>query len=175
MPAALPACSPRLLVLPQHGAQSKGPGEAPTISLFPREGLFERHGGGGGATRPNLITLYEVTDDPEDNKLYMVIEYIEYVSLGEVMSWYPAERLYKRNDSAAQVSGHFDELHASPLSHFFVDILHGLAYLHMHHICHRDIKPENILLDAVGHVKIVDFGVSHYFNDETSVRPLRRP
>jgi serine/threonine protein kinase len=49
---------------------------------------------------------------------------------------------------------------------YFVDVLHGLAYLHRHHICHRDLKPENILLDELGVAKITDFGVSHYFDEE---------
>lgn len=39
-------------------------------------------------------------------------------------------------------------------------VLRGLSYLHLQRIIHRDIKPSNILLDAQGHVKICDFGVS---------------
>jgi serine/threonine protein kinase len=61
------------------------------------------------------------------------------------------------------VDGHFDEFHAAL---YFVDMLHGLAYLHHHSIIHRDLKPENILLDARGIAKLTDFGVSHMFEDE---------
>lgn len=39
-------------------------------------------------------------------------------------------------------------------------ILHGLAYLHKHHVMHRDIKPANILFNLGGIVKLADFGVS---------------
>ena len=96
--------------------------------------------------------LYEVIDDDHDDKLFMVLEY---VPLGEVMTFDEEKLVYSRNDEQAQVQGHFDEPHAA---HFFVDLLHGLAYLHMHHIAHRDLKPENILLDDKGHLKISDFG-----------------
>ena len=35
-----------------------------------------------------------------------------------------------------------------------VDALHRLGYIH------RDLKPENFLIDASGHVKLTDFGLS---------------
>lgn len=63
-------------------------------------------------------------------------------------------------------SGHFDEEHAAL---YFVDILHGLAYLHQHHIIHRDLKPENILLDSRGIARLSDFGVSHIFDDDSGL------
>ena len=46
--------------------------------------------------------------------------------------------------------------------------MHGLAHLHQHHGCHRDLKPENILLGRNGVVKIGDFGLSHFFEEECS-------
>lgn len=48
-----------------------------------------------------------------------------------------------------------------PLAKFvFLQIVSGLHYCHLNRILHRDIKLDNILLDAFGHVKICDFGVS---------------
>ncbi|KRY90249.1 cGMP-dependent protein kinase egl-4 [Trichinella pseudospiralis] len=51
--------------------------------------------------------------------------------------------------------GHFDDLTAR----FYVAcVIEGLEYLHRKMVIYRDLKPENCLLDATGHLKIVDFG-----------------
>jgi serine/threonine protein kinase len=40
----------------------------------------------------------------------------------------------------------------------------GLYYLHIHRVIHRDVKPDNLLLDAEGHLKLCDFGLSRIFS-----------
>lgn len=56
-----------------------------------------------------------------------------------------------------QRRGHFSE----PDSRFYIcEILLGLEYLHSQDILYRDLKPENCLLDAQGHVRLTDFGLS---------------
>jgi protein kinase A len=47
-----------------------------------------------------------------------------------------------------------------PVAKFYAaEITLVLEYLHdIHGIAYRDMKPENILLDASGHLKLVDFG-----------------
>lgn len=125
-------------------------------------------------SHPNLVALYDVIDSPESDNLYMIIEYMP---LGEVLSYRDDGTFGRKPPPPGQkqiagvVNGHFDEPHAAL---FFVDILHALGYLHQHHICHRDLKPENILLDARGVVKISDFGVSHFFEDEQDIGAMRR-
>lgn len=122
-------------------------------------------------SHPNLVQLYEVINSPETDILYMVLEYMP---LGEILTFQEEDGTFKRsgNPHHRQIEGlvdggHFDEEHAAL---YFVDILHGLAYLHQHHICHRDLKPENILLSDRGIAKVGDFGVSHIFEEENYVR-----
>ncbi|KAG7357564.1 serine/threonine protein kinase [Nitzschia inconspicua] len=127
-------------------------------------------------SHPNLVQMYEVIDSPESDMLYMVLEYMPG---GEILTYQDDGTFRRKEPRAADASykqiqgvvdGHFDEEHAAL---YFVDILHGLAYLHQHHICHRDLKPENILLDARGVAKVGDFGVSHIFEKESKVGAQR--
>ena len=37
-------------------------------------------------------------------------------------------------------------------------ITSALGYLHARYVAHRDIKPENLLFDAMGYLKLIDFG-----------------
>ena len=43
---------------------------------------------------------------------------------------------------------------------YLSEIACALSYLHSLGIIYRDLKPENILLDAEGHIKLTDFGLS---------------
>jgi len=120
-------------------------------------------------SHPNLVRLYEVINSPETDSLYMVLEYMP---LGEILTFRADDGTFTRSESLRHKQidglvdgGHFDEEHAAL---YIVDILHGLAYLHQHHICHRDLKPENILLSDKGIAKVGDFGVSHIFEEENS-------
>ena len=47
---------------------------------------------------------------------------------------------------------------------YFFQIIQGLEYIHSLKIVQRDLKPENLLITKQRILKIIDFGLSSYFN-----------
>jgi len=47
----------------------------------------------------------------------------------------------------------------------------GLQYLKQMGIIHRDIKPENIIIDYHGNIKIIDFDLALFYNEENPIYP----
>ncbi|CAF4793352.1 unnamed protein product [Rotaria sp. Silwood1] len=43
---------------------------------------------------------------------------------------------------------------------YFAETTLAVEYLHSYGIIHRDLKPDNLLITAVGHIKLTDFGLS---------------
>ncbi|KAG4416436.1 hypothetical protein IFR04_010414 [Cadophora malorum] len=95
---------------------------------------------------PNLVSLIEVLDDPEEDSLYMVLEMCK---KGVVMK-------VGLNEKA-------DPYDRESCRHWFRDLILGIEYLHAQGVVHRDIKPDNLLLTEDDVLKIVDFGVSEMF------------
>eukprot|EP01135_Chromosphaera_perkinsii_P003240 Nk52_evm15s239 gene=Nk52_evmTU15s239 len=89
---------------------------------------------------PNIVKMYEVLDDPEQDCLFMVFEY---AAKGVVCDM-----------------GKRQHLPEHKIWKYMRDLIMGLEYLHRLHIVHRDIKPDNLLLSEDDVLKIIDFGVS---------------
>jgi serine/threonine protein kinase len=54
-------------------------------------------------------------------------------------------------------AGRFSESRAK---FYAAEMTLAIQYLHDEGIIYRDVKPENILIDAEGHIKLTDFGLS---------------
>ncbi|KAF1946967.1 Pkinase-domain-containing protein [Clathrospora elynae] len=105
---------------------------------------------------PNLVTLIEVLDDPEEDSLYMVMEMCK---KGVVMQIGLEERADPYSEEQCRC--------------WFRDMLLGLEYLHAQGIIHRDIKPDNCLITEEDVLKIVDFGVSEMFDKEGEMKTAK--
>jgi serine/threonine protein kinase len=88
---------------------------------------------------PNIVSVYEVGD--YEGKPYVVLEYVEGVSLRELM----------------QQEGIIAVPKAVTL---MIQILDGIAYAHQMGIIHRDLNPSNIMIDRNNIPRIMDFGLS---------------
>ena len=94
----------------------------------------------------NLVSLYEVLDDPDEDSLYMVLEMCK---KGVAMKVGLDERAEPYKEEACRC--------------WFRDMILGIEYLHAQGVVHRDIKPDNCLITNDDVLKIVDFGVSEMF------------
>lgn len=75
------------------------------------------------------------------NKLYFVLDYC---AGGEL--FFHLSKIGKFSESRA--------------AFYAAEIVLALEYIHQLDIVYRDLKPENVLLDARGHVRLTDFGLS---------------
>mmetsp|Transcript_12300 Transcript_12300/g.18637 ORF Transcript_12300/g.18637 Transcript_12300/m.18637 type:complete len:391 (+) Transcript_12300:63-1235(+) len=88
---------------------------------------------------PFLVHLVYAFQTPD--KLYMVLDYM---AGGELFFWLKKDRRFSEERCRL----------------YTAEITCALEALHSVNIIYRDLKPENILLDAVGHIRLTDFGLS---------------
>ena len=93
----------------------------------------------------NVIKVFQIY---EDNYNYLII--MEYCEGGELFNY-----IVKK--------GKLSEIEAA---FFFYQIINGVEYLFSQGIAHRDLKPENLLLNKNNIIKIIDFGLSNFFDGE---------
>ncbi|PZS00440.1 MAG: hypothetical protein DLM69_06410 [Candidatus Chloroheliales bacterium] len=86
----------------------------------------------------------------ENDTAYMVMEFIEGVSLMEVVA-------SRGKLPEAEALRYIDEVGAA------------LTILHANNVLHRDIKPSNIMVDRDGHAVLIDFGAAREYNPEETM------
>lgn len=96
-------------------------------------------------THPNIIHVID-RGISADEMPYFVMEYVEGVDLGTA--------------SKINEISHTDKID------IIIQLLKALSYAHKNNVIHRDIKPENILIDESGNVKILDFGIAQFYEEQ---------
>ncbi|KAL0354083.1 UNVERIFIED_CONTAM: putative serine/threonine-protein kinase [Sesamum angustifolium] len=96
---------------------------------------------------PNIIKLEGLVTSRTSSSLYLVFEYMEHDLTG--LASLPGIKF-----TEPQVKCYMQQL------------LSGLDYCHSHGVLHRDIKGSNLLIDNHGILKIADFGLASYFDDQ---------
>ncbi|KAJ5693378.1 Serine/threonine-protein kinase CLA4 [Penicillium macrosclerotiorum] len=103
----------------------------------------------------NIVNFLDSFLQESSNELWVVMEFMEGGALTDVID----------NNSSIQ-EGQI----ATICAEYSKQTCKGLAHLHSQNIIHRDIKSDNVLLDAVGHVKITDFGFCAKLTESKSKR-----
>jgi len=88
---------------------------------------------------PNVATVYQWIE--QDGRSYIVMEFVQ----GETL------------DGLVRRVGVLPLGNALSL---FIQALRGFGYAHSQGVVHRDIKPSNLMVDHLGVVKIMDFGIA---------------
>ncbi|KAG0017140.1 hypothetical protein BGZ82_000838 [Podila clonocystis] len=99
------------------------------------------------------VRLLYSFQDPEYVYLAM-----EFVPGGDVRTMLSARGVLKEEDTRL----YFAEMVMA------IDALHAQGYIH------RDLKPENFLIDATGHIKLTDFGLSKGQLAESRIAEMKR-
>jgi len=92
---------------------------------------------------PHIVRLYRYGE--ARGLLYMVLQYIEGLSLDQILAAYREDGEYIEPEEASRI---------------IREMSSALDYAHSKGVIHRDVKPSNIILNRQGNAILVDFGLA---------------
>jgi eukaryotic-like serine/threonine-protein kinase len=96
-------------------------------------------------SHPNIVSIYDWGE--EDGTYFIVMEYVEGRTLGQMIRGEGPLLPDRSADIAADVAA-------------------ALAFAHRSGVVHRDVKPGNVLISTNGQVKVTDFGIARAANSD---------
>jgi serine/threonine protein kinase len=117
-------------------------GQPPEEEREYRERFFREAEAAGRLSHPGIVTIFDVSEEPETRVPYIVMEFVGGKSLDKML----AQGDHKLPlETAMQLA---------------LELAEALDCAHDQGVVHRDLKPANILITEDGHAKIADFGVA---------------
>jgi serine/threonine-protein kinase len=107
-----------------------------------RQRFFIEAQAAGRLSHPGIVTIFDVSEEPDNHDPYIVMEYVAGQSLSRVLS------------------GQNKKLPLHAALQIAQELAEALSYAHSQGVVHRDIKPANIMVTMEGHAKIADFGIA---------------
>ena len=103
--------------------------------------FFREAKAAGKLSHPNIVTIFDVDEDPDTGTPFIVMEFLEGTTISEVTASGTILPLEDINTTILQLAD-------------------ALNYAHSEGVVHRDIKAANILVLPGMTVKIMDFGIA---------------
>lgn len=108
---------------------------------------------------PALPRVYRIIEDGKQNRLYMLMDYIEGPNLERLRQQQPGKRFS-----------------LSRVMRMLTPVVEAVSYLHAQQppIIHRDIKPANIIVTSAGNSSVlVDFGIAKEYDEDSTTTAVR--
>lgn len=102
-------------------------------------------------SHPNIVKVHSVGSEGEVH--YFSMELVDGRDLGRELS-------LRDHDPESSRLPADDGEYLRTVARLVAEGADALQHAHEHGIVHRDVKPGNLLLDAAGHVQVVDFGLA---------------
>ena len=97
----------------------------------------------------NIVYVFQIIE--EENNIYIIMEYC---NKGELFDYIVSHQKLEEDEASI----------------FFYQLINGVDYIHKKGVAHRDLKPENLLLTVDKILKIIDFGLSHEYDENSLLK-----
>ena len=118
----------------------------------------------------SILKLLNVVED--DVYIYLVLELVDG---GDFFGFiHKNHQMMEQEQQNNRMNGSVIQLWELRMRKVFFQIASAITWLHSKNVCHLDISLENALIDSNDNIKIIDFGLSKYFENGQFEMPAKR-